>query len=86
MVPGHDYYPSFAEATSNGDNIGPGSLFQVRPAQGSCDASRASTAHVGGIQVTMADASVRTLSAGMSGKTWWAACTPAAGDLLGSDW
>jgi prepilin-type N-terminal cleavage/methylation domain-containing protein len=86
VVPGHDYYPSFAEATNNGDNIGPGSLFQVRPVQGNCDASRASTAHVGGIQVTLADASVRTLSSGMSGTTWWAACTPASGDLLGPDW
>ncbi|HEX5271116.1 MAG TPA: DUF1559 domain-containing protein, partial [Gemmataceae bacterium] len=66
VVPGHDYYPSFAEATSNGDNLGAGSLFQVRPAQGNCDASRASTAHAGGIQVTLADASVRTLSGGMS--------------------
>jgi prepilin-type N-terminal cleavage/methylation domain-containing protein len=86
VVPGHDYFPSFAEATNNGDNIGPGSLFQVRPTQGNCDASRASTAHLGGIQVTLADASVRTLSAGTSGETWWAACTPASGDLLGSDW
>jgi prepilin-type N-terminal cleavage/methylation domain-containing protein len=86
IVPGHDYYPSFAQATSNGDNLGPGSLFQVRPAQGNCDASRASTPHIGGMQVTLVDGSVRTLSAGMSGTTWWAACTPASGEVLGNDW
>jgi hypothetical protein len=84
--PGHDYFPTIAEQTSNGDNIGPIANFQVRPQQGYCDASRASTAHIGGIQVVLADGSVRTLSAGMSGTTWWAACTPSSGDLLGSDW
>jgi prepilin-type N-terminal cleavage/methylation domain-containing protein len=83
---GHDYFPTFAEWTSNGDNIGPGALFQVRPPQGSCDASRASTGHPGGIQVTLGDASVRTCAAGMSGTTWWAAITPHSGEVLGSDW
>jgi len=86
VIPGHDYYPFFALNTSNGDNIGPGSLFQVRPAAGNCDASRPSTGHVGGIQVTLADGSVRMLSAAMSGTTYWAAVTPASGDQLGADW
>jgi prepilin-type N-terminal cleavage/methylation domain-containing protein len=86
VSPGHDYYPYIALMTSNGDNIGPQSLFQVQPRQGNCDASRASTAHTGGMQVCLADASVRTLVAGMSGVTWWAACTPAGGEVLGSDW
>jgi hypothetical protein len=36
--------------------------------------------------ITLADASVRTLAAGMSGQTWWAACTPAGGESLGADW
>jgi hypothetical protein len=38
------------------------------------------------MQVTLADASVRTLSSGMSGTTWWAAVTPACGEVLGPDW
>jgi prepilin-type N-terminal cleavage/methylation domain-containing protein len=84
--PGHDYFPYIALATSNGDNVGPQSIFQVRPTAGNCDASRASTAHVGGMQVVLADASVRILSARMSPTTWWAACTPAGGEALGSDW
>ena len=86
VVPGHDYYPYFALMTSNGDNIGPQSIFQVRPAAGNCDASRASTAHTGGMQVCLADVSVRTLVQGMSGTTWWAGCTPAGGEVLASDW
>ena len=84
--PGHDYFPFFGLPTSNGDNVGPVSIFQVRPVQGNCDPSRASTAHLGGIQVTLADASVRLLSPNMSGTTWWAACTPAGGEVLGADW
>jgi prepilin-type N-terminal cleavage/methylation domain-containing protein len=83
---GHHYFPYFALPTDNGSPLGPQSLFQVRPARGNCDASRASTGHTGGMQVTLADASVRTLSTGMSGTTWWAAVTPAGGEVLGSDW
>jgi hypothetical protein len=83
---GHDYFPYFAIPTSNGNPLGTVSLFQVRPTAGNCDPSRASTPHVAGMQVTLADGSVRTLSASMTATTWWAACTPMDGDLLGSDW
>jgi hypothetical protein len=34
----------------------------------------------------MADGSVRNISPQISPATWWAACTPQAGDILGSDW
>jgi prepilin-type N-terminal cleavage/methylation domain-containing protein len=85
-VLGHRYHPYFAVPTTNGTRVGPGSLFQVRPARGNCDASCASTGHTGGMQVTLADASVRTLSSGMSGTIWWAAVTPAGGEVLGADW
>jgi prepilin-type N-terminal cleavage/methylation domain-containing protein len=68
--------------------IGPGSKFQVQPTPflGNCDPTRASTAHTGGILVGLADGSVRTLSQGMSGTTWWAAVTPSGGEVLGPDW
>jgi prepilin-type N-terminal cleavage/methylation domain-containing protein len=85
-VPGHDYYPFIANQTSNGDNVGPGAIFQVQPAQGNCDPSRASTAHTGGIEVALADGSVRSVAPGVSGATWWAAITPAGGEVLGPDW
>jgi len=42
--------------------------------------------HTGGINVGLADGSVRFLAQGISGTTWYAACTPNLGDLLGSDW
>ena len=44
------------------------------------------SAHPQGMVVCMADGSCRTLSGSMSGQTWWAACTPAGGEQLGSDW
>lgn len=83
---GHDYFPYFAIPVVNSTPIGPASLFQVQPTPGNCDATRASTAHTGGMQAALADGSVRTLAQGMSGTTWWAAVTPSGGEVLGSDW
>ena len=91
-LPGKAFQPGFAipALASRGapDAIGPGSHFQVRPTPflGNCDPTRASTAHPGGIVVGMADGSVRSLSPGLSGDTWWAAVTPSGGEVLGSDW
>jgi len=67
--------------------IGPQSRFQVQPTPflGSCDPTRAATAHAG-IQVGLVDGSVRTLAPGLSGATWAAAVTRAGGEVLGSDW
>ncbi len=83
---GHHYFPYFGLPTVNGNPIGPASLFQEQPPLTNCDASRASTAHLGGMQVLLADGSVRSLSPSVSGATWWAACTPAGGEVLGNDW
>jgi prepilin-type N-terminal cleavage/methylation domain-containing protein len=65
--------------------IGPTSRFQVQPAQGQCDPTRAATAHAG-MQVGLVDGTVRTLAPSLSGDTWWAAVTPKGNDVLGSDW
>ena len=89
-LPFKPYHASFAIAgyfmTPN--RTGPESKFQVFPTPflGNCDPTRASTAHTGGMAVCLADASVRTLAPSLSGTTWWAAVTPAGGDLPGSDW
>lgn len=72
----------------NSTSIGAVSRFQVQPMPYAthCDPTRASTPHPGGIQILLADASVRTLSPSMSGTTWWALCTPDGGEVLDSDW
>jgi prepilin-type N-terminal cleavage/methylation domain-containing protein len=88
--PGKGFQPGFCIAALVGrgapNAIGPGSIFQVQPKEGNCDPTRASTPHVGGILVGLADGSVRTLAPGMSPDTWWAAVTPRGGEVLGSDW
>jgi prepilin-type N-terminal cleavage/methylation domain-containing protein len=84
--------PSFAvrafAAMGAPDAVGEGSRFQVQttPFLVNCDPTRAATAHPGGIQVGLADSSVRTLAPTMSGKTWWAAVTPGGGEVMGPDW
>jgi prepilin-type N-terminal cleavage/methylation domain-containing protein len=92
-------YPAFADAaydeppsplSSNMISIGPASkpLFRPQPFTGpgsQCDPRLASTAHAA-MQVGMADASVHSVSSGISGATWWAAVTPCGHDPIGSDW
>ena len=69
-------------------SIGELSKFQIQPNPyaTNCDPTLASTPHSSGLPICLADGSVRCLAPGMSGKTWWAACTPASGDALGSEW
>jgi prepilin-type N-terminal cleavage/methylation domain-containing protein/prepilin-type processing-associated H-X9-DG protein len=73
------------EAAWNPYCYGPSSWFQVRPTPylGNCDPTLASTAHPGGIQVAMADGSVRTLPPDIPNKYWWALLTPDKGDDTG---
>jgi prepilin-type N-terminal cleavage/methylation domain-containing protein len=67
--------------------IGPASKFQVQPTPilGNCDPTRASTPHHGGMLVGLADGSVRALNPSLDNALWWAAVTPAGGEVLG-DW
>jgi prepilin-type N-terminal cleavage/methylation domain-containing protein len=71
-------------------SIGPGSkpIFNPNPytgPQSQCDPRVAATAHPN-MQTGMADGSVRSVSSGVSGTTWWAAMTPNGGEALGADW
>jgi prepilin-type N-terminal cleavage/methylation domain-containing protein len=71
--------------------IGPASTPQIQPVPptgnlSNCDPTRASTLHTAACLVGMGDGSARYVSGGVLGATWWAACTPNANDLLGSDW
>ncbi len=83
-------YPVFEASYWDGGavTIGPNSKFQVTPLpwQGNCDPTRASTPHNAGMVTGLGDGSVRILTQAISGTTWWAACTPAGGEVLGADW
>jgi prepilin-type N-terminal cleavage/methylation domain-containing protein/prepilin-type processing-associated H-X9-DG protein len=47
---------------------------------------RPTSPHTGGINCGMGDGSVHFVSQGVSGNTWYFACTPNGGDILGPDW
>jgi len=47
---------------------------------------RAVSPHTGGINAALGDGSVKFVSGNVSQATWFAACTPQTGDILGSDW
>jgi prepilin-type N-terminal cleavage/methylation domain-containing protein len=83
-----NYNPSFANSWRGygATNVGPGSVFQVAPTVADCRPGMAQAPTASGILVGLLDGSVRSVAAGISGTTWWAACTPTGGDLLGSDW
>jgi prepilin-type N-terminal cleavage/methylation domain-containing protein len=78
----------FAAFPGGAAAIGPASVPQIQPQPylGNCNPVRASTGHTGGINVVMCDASVRNVSGSISPNTWWFACTPSGGEVLGSDW
>ncbi len=69
---------------------GQASKFQVNPttsgANATCDPRLASSPRSAGVLVGLGDGSCRMLSASMSPATWWAACTPDQGEVLGNDW
>jgi prepilin-type N-terminal cleavage/methylation domain-containing protein len=78
----YNWLPAFATWITTG----PGSKFQVLPRPDQCNHFLANSPHSAGIVVAMADGSGRFVADGVDPNTWWAACTPRAGDLLGNDW
>jgi prepilin-type N-terminal cleavage/methylation domain-containing protein len=98
----YQYCPTFAVGNSLGTvnyqsgfngysgQVGPGSLFVnvSAPAYASNTGyvNITTARHTGSMTTALGDGSVRTLSSGLSGYTWWYACTPAGGEVLGSDW
>ena len=60
--------------------------FQMRPKIADCDPRVPQTPFSAGLLVGLADGSVRTLNPAISPGTFWAAVTPAGGEVLGSDW
>ena len=80
------YHASFS-ISWNAYSTGPTSKFQVQPIpyNGGCDPTLASSPQVGGLQIALADGSVRQLSSSVSIYTWWYLCTPAGGETLLAD-
>jgi prepilin-type N-terminal cleavage/methylation domain-containing protein len=67
---------------------GPNTHFQVQPfpsASDRCQYWVPQTARAG-ILVGLADGSVRNVGGSISPATWWAACTPAGGEMMDNDW
>jgi prepilin-type N-terminal cleavage/methylation domain-containing protein len=79
------FHPGFA-ISWNSDCVGPNSVFLYQPPPNDCDPGRTATGHTQIMNVCLADGSVRKVSRSISGVTWWAACTPTGGEVLGSDW
>lgn len=69
---------------------GAASKFQVNPTwsatNSNCDPRLASSPRSAGILVAMGDGSGRMVSASVDPNTWWFACTPDGGEVLGSNW
>jgi prepilin-type N-terminal cleavage/methylation domain-containing protein len=69
---------------------GAGSKFQVAPitsgANANCDPRLAAAPRSSGILVGLGDGSVRMVGASIDPNTWWSACTPDQGEVLGSNW
>jgi hypothetical protein len=82
---GNLYDPMFSHLIT-----GPASKFLTAPLtngpNANCDPRLVSAPRAAGILVGLGDGSVRLISSSVSPATWWAACTPNGGEVLGTDW
>jgi prepilin-type N-terminal cleavage/methylation domain-containing protein len=60
--------------------------FQVKPKLQDAQYDYAQSYSYGGLMVSLADGSVRSVNGAISGQTFAAACTPSGGEVLGADW
>lgn len=51
-----------------------------------CDRSLPQTSHRSGMNILLADGSVRNITISISPETFWSAVTPQSGEVLGTDW
>ncbi len=64
----------------------PGLTFQAAPRTADCNPRLAQTPHVSGMLILLADGSARTIAPGVSPAAYWAAVTPAGGEIPEADW
>jgi prepilin-type N-terminal cleavage/methylation domain-containing protein/prepilin-type processing-associated H-X9-DG protein len=72
-------YLTYSYTSNTRGKVGPAAMFQVRP--NPCDASLAQMIHPGGLNVCLADGSVRLLSSSISPQMYWALLTPSGGEV-----
>jgi prepilin-type N-terminal cleavage/methylation domain-containing protein len=60
--------------------------FQTTPAPGVCNYTITQSTHTSVMIAGLGDGSVRSVSASISTSTWYYACHPRDGNVLGSDW
>jgi prepilin-type N-terminal cleavage/methylation domain-containing protein len=75
-------WPDYTSTASHTSGI----PFQILPPKGSCNFQALITPHPGGMIAGLGDGSVRTVSASISASTWYYACQPNDGTVLGNDW
>ena len=76
---------AYASNSNPAGSVGAASKFLVQPNPyaTACNPSVPSSPHSGIIQVGLADGSVKGLSSGIAGATWWGLCTTNGGEALG---
>ncbi|MBY0228264.1 MAG: DUF1559 domain-containing protein, partial [Gemmataceae bacterium] len=79
-----DYYP-ITVGTPPRSAATDGVTFQSRPSLAECDPRQPNAASSRGLQALMGDGSVRTIRAGVSPFVFWAAVTPAGGEVESAD-
>lgn len=80
-----DVIPVTAGAPPASTGSVPGLTFQSSPALAECDGRLAQTPHASGMLAAMTDGSVRTVAKDVSPAVYWAAVTPAGGEVS-ADW
>jgi prepilin-type N-terminal cleavage/methylation domain-containing protein len=76
------FAPAFAMESPWND----GTKFQIQPTDAQCNAAYASTGHSGGMVVSMADGSGRTVGSSINSTTFLQVCTPNGGEIINNDW
>jgi prepilin-type N-terminal cleavage/methylation domain-containing protein len=85
-----EFHPGRISRSQNNNGkppfIPPSQTPQLQPLVSACNASNVQALDAGGALVGLADGSVRLVSPGISGTTWFAAMFPNDGLVLGPDW
>lgn len=84
--PQADFFPPAPTSQWPLRNRLPSVTFQTLPTPAACDHRMPQSLHPGGLQVALADGSVRTIAPSISAATFWAGVTPSAGEVLSGDW